>query len=64
MKLEIAKENLVLSSPQAGLREYANFKFVEETSRLIAMLEGVGRVQDADRVREFVRAQGRKQSLG
>jgi hypothetical protein len=60
MTLEIAEENIVLSSPQAGLKAFANLKFGEETSRLIAILEGVGHLQDADRVREFVRAQGKQ----
>jgi hypothetical protein len=59
MTLEIAEQNLLLSSPEARLKEYADLRLVEETSRLIAILEGVGRLQDADRVREFVRAQGR-----
>jgi len=60
MKLEIAGENLILGSPQARLKEHANLALVEQTDRLIAILEGVGRMQDADRVREFVRAQGAK----
>jgi hypothetical protein len=59
MTLEIAGQNLLLSSPEAGLKEYANLRLAEETNRLVAILEGVGRLQDADRVREFVRAQGR-----
>jgi hypothetical protein len=54
--LEIAEGNIVLGSPQAGLKAYADRRFEEQTSRLIAILEGVGRLEDADRVREFVRA--------
>jgi hypothetical protein len=59
MTLEIAEQNLLLSSPEARLKEYADLRLTEETNRLIAILEGVGRLQDAERVREFVRAQGR-----
>jgi hypothetical protein len=55
MTLEIAAENHLLGSPEAGLKGYARLRFVEQTSRLIAILEGVGRLQDADRVRAFVR---------
>jgi hypothetical protein len=58
MTLEIAEGNIVLGSPQAGLKAFADLKFAEETGRLIAILEGVGRLQDADRVREFARKQG------
>jgi hypothetical protein len=60
LTLEIAKENIVLGSHQAGLKAFANRKFEEETSRLIAILEGVGRLTDANRVREFVHASGKK----
>jgi hypothetical protein len=60
MTLEIAAGNLVLGSPEAGLKEYASLKFVEETNRLIAILEGVGRIQDANHVRAFVRTHGKK----
>jgi hypothetical protein len=59
MTLQIAGENIVLGSPGAGLKAFANLRFVEETSRLIAILEGVGHLQDAERVREFVRAVGK-----
>jgi hypothetical protein len=54
--MEIAAESVVLGSPQAGLKEFANRKFEEETSRMVAILEGLGRLRDADRVREFVHA--------
>jgi hypothetical protein len=57
MTLEIAGGSLVLGSPQAGLKEYAKLRLAEETRRLIAILEGTGRLEEADRVREFVRAQ-------
>jgi hypothetical protein len=57
--LEIAEGNIVLGSPQAGLKEFANLKFDEESSRLIAILEGVGRLKDAERVRELVRTRGK-----
>jgi hypothetical protein len=60
MTLEIAEGNIVLGSPQAGLKAFADLQFEEETSRLIAILEGGGRLRDADRVREFVRARGKK----
>jgi hypothetical protein len=56
--LEIAAGNIVLGSPQAGLKAFADLKFDEETGLLIAILEGVGRLQDADRVREFGRTKG------
>jgi hypothetical protein len=58
--LEIAEENPVLGSPNARLREFAISKLIQEASRLIAILEGVGRLKDADRVREFMRLQGRQ----
>jgi hypothetical protein len=59
MHLEIAGGNIVLSSPQAGLKAYADSRLADQTSRLIAILEGAGRLQDADRVRQFARAQGK-----
>jgi hypothetical protein len=55
MTLELAEESPTLSSPEARLKEYAAIRLAEETGRLVAILEGVGRTQDADRVREFVR---------
>jgi hypothetical protein len=60
MTLEIAAGNIVLGSPEAGLKEYADLKLAEQTSRLIAILEGVGRLRDANRVREFVSTQGKR----
>jgi hypothetical protein len=60
MTLEIAEENLFLSAPEAGLKGFAKLKLAEETGRLIAILEGVGRLQDAERVREFVRDRERE----
>jgi hypothetical protein len=59
LTLEIAEENIVLGSPQVGFKAFANLKFEEEISRLIAILEGVGRLTDADRVREFVHESGK-----
>jgi hypothetical protein len=56
MTLELAEESPTLSSPEAQLKEYAAIRLAQETGRLVAILEGVGRTQDADRVREFVRA--------
>lgn len=58
MTLEIAEENPALGSPEARLKEYADMKFAEETQRLIAILEGVGRTGEADHVREVARATG------
>jgi hypothetical protein len=55
-----AAENVVLGSPQARLKAFANRKFEEETSRLITTFEGLGRLTDADRVREFVHGSGKK----
>jgi hypothetical protein len=55
--LSIAGEGLVLGAPQAGLKAYAKLRLGEEARRLIAILEGAGRFQDADRLRESVRAQ-------
>jgi hypothetical protein len=55
MTLELAEESPTLSRPEAGLKEYAAIRLAQETGRLIEILEGVGRTQDADRVREFVR---------
>ncbi len=57
MTLEIATENPVLSRPEARLTNYARLRLVETTNRLIAILEGVGRTEEADRVRAFVREQ-------
>lgn len=54
--LEMAQQDPILGTPDAGLREFAQLRFVEETSRLSAILEGVGRLQEAERVREFMRA--------
>jgi hypothetical protein len=58
MTLEIAEENPRLGAPEARLREYAALKFLDETQRLIAILEGAGRTQDAEHVRAAVRAAG------
>src|SRR5262249_53781347 len=58
MTLEIAKENPRLGAPEARLREYAALRFLDETQRLIAILEGAGRTQDAERVRALVWAAG------
>jgi hypothetical protein len=51
--LEIAEENPTLGRPEARLKEYAAIRLGKDTARLIEILEG--RVQDADRVREFAR---------
>jgi hypothetical protein len=55
MTLEIAAENPALGSPEAGLKQYARARLADATSRLIAILEGVGRMEEAERVRAFVR---------
>jgi tetratricopeptide (TPR) repeat protein len=57
MTLDIAAENSVLGSPEAGLKHHARTRLSEATSRLIAILEGVGRMDEAERVRTFVRDQ-------
>jgi hypothetical protein len=49
--LELAGEGPALSSPGAQLKEYAEVRLAQETGQLIAILEGLGRTQDADRVR-------------
>jgi hypothetical protein len=54
LTLEIAEKNEALDSPQESLKAFANCQFEDETSRLITILEGMGRLTDADRVREFV----------
>ena len=59
MTLEIAAD-FALRFPQSRLNRHANEKLDKETNRLIAILEGVGQFEDANRVREFVREQGRK----
>jgi hypothetical protein len=58
--LELAEESPTLSRPEARLKEYAAMRLAQDTGRLIAILEGVGRTQDADRVREFVRKLGKE----
>jgi hypothetical protein len=55
MTLEIAAENSVLGSPEAGLKQHARTRLADATSRLITILEGVGRLDEAERVRAFVR---------
>jgi hypothetical protein len=57
---EIPEGNIVLNFREAGLKAYADLKLAEQTSRLIAILDGAGRLLDADRVRDFVRAQGKR----
>jgi hypothetical protein len=58
--LEIAETNPRLGSPEARLREYAQTRLAEQTGRLVAILEGVGRAADAERVREFAREEGKE----
>lgn len=53
--MELADENPLLGSPEARLREYAELRLVEQTNRLISIYEGVGQLDKADQVREFVR---------
>jgi hypothetical protein len=60
MTLEIAEGNIVLGSAPAGLKAYADLKLAEQTSRLLAVLDGAGRPREADRVREFVSALGKR----
>jgi hypothetical protein len=51
VQLELANENPALNIPQ--FRDYAEGNFAEEVRRLIAILVGVGRRPDAERVREL-----------
>jgi hypothetical protein len=56
MKLEIAGENAALDS--AEFRSYVELSFASEACRLIEILAGAGRGQDAERVRELALAVG------
>jgi hypothetical protein len=54
LHLELADENPALGKPE--FRDYAEAHFAEEVRRLVAILAGVGRGADAERVRELALA--------
>jgi hypothetical protein len=51
MKIEIAEKNPRLQ--EGGIKEYAEASLVAEVGRLIEILVGVGRGQEAERVRDL-----------
>jgi tetratricopeptide (TPR) repeat protein len=55
ISLEIAEENPALGSPEAGVRAYAEMRFVSKTRQLLEILTRGGRTQDADKIRQLAR---------
>jgi hypothetical protein len=53
LTLEIADENPALGAPEAGLRFYADWAFANRTRHLLEILEGIGRTEDAQRIRQL-----------
>jgi hypothetical protein len=54
IKMEIADENATLRA--GGIRGYAVFSLVSEITRLVEILSGAGRSQEAEKLRELALA--------